>query len=147
MAPTHPRSSAGVFDAVDDLDLQALIAPLNPNEAEALQRYAAAVPGDAQASIDDLDAKIGFSDTQFTVTGDGDRRTVAVDHFNSPPRPTETTVSIESKDGCIVITSGDTTTDTCQVASTVAEAEGALGLDDNEDLKSLVTTVRMRSPT
>jgi hypothetical protein len=131
-----------IFDAVDDLDLEALIASLNPNEAEALQRYAPMFIGEAQDGVDDLDAKIQFSDTKFTVSGDGDRRTVAVDSFNMTASADGDEVSIESKDGCIVITSGDTTTDTCQVASTVDEAMGALGLDENEDLKSLVTTVQ-----
>ena len=37
-----------IFDAVDDLDLEALIAALNPNEAEALQRYAPMFIDEAQ---------------------------------------------------------------------------------------------------
>ena len=131
-----------IFDAVDDLDLTALIASLNPNEAEALQRYAPIFIGEAQDGLDDLDAKIAFTDTAFTVTGDGDRRTVSVDHFNLTASANGDEVSVDSKDGCFVIKSGDTTTDTCQVAGTVDETMGALGLDDNEDVKSLVTTVQ-----
>jgi hypothetical protein len=131
-----------IFDAVDDLDLEALVASLNPNEAEALQRYAPMFLEEAQAGLDDLGAKIAFSDTKFTVTGDGDRRTVAVDHFSATASANGDEVSIESKDGCMVITSGDTTTDTCQAASTVDEALSVLGLDENEDLKNLVTTVQ-----
>jgi hypothetical protein len=131
-----------IFDAVDDLDLEALIASLNPNEAEALQRYAPMFIGVAQDSLDDLDAKIGFSDTEFTVTGGGDRRTVAIGHVNMTASSGSDEVSVESKDGCILITSGDTTTDTCQVANTVDDALDVLGLTENEDLKSLVTTVQ-----
>ena len=131
-----------IFDAVDDLDLEALVAALNPNEAEALQRYAPMFIDEAQDGLDDLGAKIEFSDIEFTVTGDGDRRTVAVDSFNMTASADGEEVSIESKDGCLLITSGGTTTDTCQVASTVDEAMGALGLDENEDLQSLVTTVQ-----
>ena len=38
---------------VDDLDLEALIASLNPNEAEALQRYAPMFIDEAQAGLDE----------------------------------------------------------------------------------------------
>jgi hypothetical protein len=132
-----------IFDAVDDLDLEALIASLNPNEAEALQRYAPLFVDEAQAGLDDLDANIEFSDTEFTVTGDGDRRTVSVDHFNlTASADGEEEVSIERKDGCIIITSGDTTTDTCDLANTVDEGLEVLGLTENEDLQALVTTVK-----
>ena len=137
-----------IFDAVDDLDLRGLIASLNPNEAEALQRYAPMFLGGAQDSLDDLDAKIDFSDTAFTVTGDGDRRTVSVDTSTSRPRPTAEDVSIESKDGCMVITSGDTTTDTCQAAGTVDDGTGcARHRATTRICRPWSRQCKMRSPT
>ncbi len=130
-----------IFDAVDDLDVEALIAALNPNEAEALQRYAPMFIHSAQSDIDDLDAKIAFSDIKYTVNGSGDRRTVAIDGFNLKASAGGTDVTVENKDGCLVFTSGDTTADSCQVAGSIDDALGVLGLDENGDVKSLIKTV------
>ena len=47
-ADTPEGAVQAIFDAVDDLDLEALIADLNPNEAGALQRYAPMFIDDAQ---------------------------------------------------------------------------------------------------
>jgi hypothetical protein len=141
-ADTPDGAVQAIFDAVDDLDLEALIAALNPNEAEALQRYAPMFIDDAQQELDDLDAKIAFSETEFTVIGDGDRRTVTVDGFNMTISFDGEEVLVETNDGCTVVTSADTTFDTCELGGTIDEGLGALGLEDNEDLKSLITTVQ-----
>jgi hypothetical protein len=141
-ADTPDGAVQAIFDAVDDLDLEALIAALNPNEAEALQRYAPMFIDSAQQELDDLDAKIAFSDTKFTVIGDGDRRTVTVDGFDMTVTADGTETSIETADGCTVVTSGDDTFNTCELGGTIDEGLGVLGLDDNEDLKSLITTVQ-----
>ena len=100
-----------IFDAVDDLDLEALIASLNPNETEALQRYAPMFIDQAQSSLDDLDADIVFSDTKFTATGSGDRRTVSVDGFKMHFTGSDQDITVESKGGCVVVNVGDTKTD------------------------------------
>jgi hypothetical protein len=131
-----------IFNAVDDVDLEALIAALNPNEAEALQRYAPAFIGDAQNSLDALAVKISFADTKFSVSGSGDRRTVAIDGFTMRASNNGSDVTVESKGGCVVITTTDTTVDTCTGGSAVDTAVKALGLQDNEDLKSFVKTVQ-----
>ena len=131
-----------IFDAIDDVDLEALLAALNPNEAEALQRFAPMFIDQAQNSLDDLDAKIRFSDTKFTVLGSGDRRTVTIDGFTMTASVGGDDVKVESKDGCIVVTSGDTTANSCQGGSSIDEAVTALGLNDNEDIKALVKTFR-----
>ena len=130
-----------IFDAVDDLDVEALIAALNPNEAEALQRYAPMFIDSAQSGVDDLDAKIAFSDIKYTVSGSGDRRSVAIDGFNLKASANGTDVTVENKDGCVVFTSGDTTADSCKVAGSIDDALGALGLDETGDLKTLIKTI------
>ena len=130
-----------IFDAVDDLDLESLIAALNPNEAEALQRYAPMFLDAAQRSLDDTDAKISFSDIKYSVTGSGDRRTVLVDSLNLKASVNGTDVTVENKDGCLVFTSGDTTADSCQVAGSIDDALGVLRLDQNGEVKSLIKTV------
>ncbi|MEO8266753.1 MAG: hypothetical protein ABI706_14725 [Ilumatobacteraceae bacterium] len=140
-ADTPEGAVQAIFDAVDDLDVESLIAALNPNEAEALQRYAPMFIDGAQGGIDDLDAKIAFSDIKYTVSGSGDRRTVAIDGFNLKASANGTDVTVENKDGCVVFTSGDTTADSCQVAGSIDDALGVLGLDETGDVKSLIKTI------
>ncbi|MDP9464064.1 MAG: hypothetical protein M3P52_05525 [Actinomycetota bacterium] len=141
-ADTPEGAVQAIFDAVDDLDLEALIASLNPNEAEALQRYAPMFVDDAQEALDDQDIELAFSDTKFSVSGGGDRRTVAVDGFNMTAAFQGDEVTVESKGGCMVVTSGDTTTDSCEGGSSADTAITALGLDDNEDVQALIKTVQ-----
>lgn len=141
-ADTPEGAVQAIFDAVDDLDLEALIAALNPNETEALQRYAPMFIDDAQSSLDKLDANIAFSDTKFTVTGSGDRRTVSVDGFKMHFTGNDQDITVESKGGCVVVDVGDTKTDSCAGGSSIDSTISALGLDDNEDVQALIKTVR-----
>ena len=149
-ADTPEGAVQAIFDAVDDLDLEALIADLNPNEAGALQRYAPMFIDDAQKGIDDLNTKISFSNVKLSVNGDGDRRIVGVDGFSMKADTGDEQVTVESKGGCIVMTTTDTTTDmktetttdTCAGGNSIDTALTALGLDDNDDVKALVKTVQ-----
>jgi hypothetical protein len=141
-ADTPEGAVQAIFVAVGDLDLEALIAALNPNEAEALQRYAPMFVDDAQTGLDNQSINLAFTDTKFSVTGDGDRRTVAIDGFKMTAEVNGDEVTVESQGGCMVVTSGDTTTDSCDGGSSVDAALSALGLDDNEDVQSLIKTVQ-----
>ena len=141
-ADTPEGAVQAIFNAVDDLDLQALIATLNPNEAEALQRYAPLFIDKAQSSVDKLKVNIGFSDTKFTVAGSGDRRTVSIDGFKMHFSKGSQDVTVELKGGCTVMTVGDTTTDSCASGNSIDSMVKALGLDDNNDVQSLIKTVR-----
>ena len=96
----------------------------------------------AQTSIDDLDAKISFSDIKFSVTGDGDRRIVAVDGFSMKADIGGSHVTVETKGDCVEITADDTTTNTCDAVDSIDAALGSLGLDNNDDIKALVKTVQ-----
>jgi hypothetical protein len=141
-ADTPEGAVQAIFDAVDDLDLEALIADLNPNEAGALQRYAPIFIDDAQKVIDDSNTKISFSNIKLSASGDGDRRTVGVDGFTMKAGVGDEQVTVESKGGCVVMTSNDTTTDTCKGGNSIDTALTSLGLDDNDDVKALVKTVQ-----
>lgn len=141
-ADTPEGAVQAIFDAVDDLDLEALIADLNPNEAGALQRYAPMFIDDAQQGIDDSNTKISFSNVKLSVSGNGDRRTVGVDGFSMKAEAGDQQVTVESKGGCVVMTTTDTTTDTCAGGNSIDTALTSLGLDDNADVKALVKTVQ-----
>ena len=74
-----PEAAMDAFlDGVEALDLSAVIASLNPNEFEALQRYAPLFIDEAQASLDDVDLTMSISDRDYEVTGSGDTRSVTV---------------------------------------------------------------------
>jgi len=149
-AATPEGAVQAIFDALDDLDLEALIADLNPNEAAALQRYAPMFIDEAQKSIDDSNTNISFSNIKLSVSGDGDRRIVGVDGFSMKADAGDQQVTVESKDGCVVMTTTDsttdsttdTTTDTCAGGNSIDTALTSLGLADNDDVKALVKTVQ-----
>jgi hypothetical protein len=141
-ADTPEGAVQAIFDAVGDLDLEALIADLNPNEAGALQRYAPMFIDDAQKGIDDSNTKISFSNIKLSVSGDGDRRIVGVDGFSMKADAGDGQVTVVSKGGCVVMTTNDTTTDTCKGGNSIDTALTSLGLDDNDDVKALVKTVQ-----
>ncbi|MGZ4678898.1 MAG: hypothetical protein ACXVIH_02265 [Ilumatobacteraceae bacterium] len=141
-ADTPDGAVQAIFDAVDKLDLEALIASLNPNEAEALQRYAPMFIDKAQSAVDKSKVDIAFSDAKYTVSGSGDRRTVTIDALKVHVTSGSDDVTVEIKDGCTVVTVGATKTDSCKVGDTIDSAIAALGLNDNKDIQSLIKTVR-----
>ncbi len=141
-ADTPDGAVQSIFDAVGKLDLEALIAALNPNEAEALQRYAPMFIDKAQTALDKSKVDITFSDAKYTVSGSGDRRTVSVDALKVHVTTGSDDVTVEIKDGCTVVTVRDTKTDSCKAGDTIDSTIAALGLNDNKDIQSLIKTVR-----
>ena len=85
--PTSPRAGSSrrvasqpegaldeLFDGLENLDLTAVIAGLNPSEAAALQRYAPLFIDDAQSMLDEAPIELDFKQAEYNVTGDGIRR-------------------------------------------------------------------------
>ncbi|HEY4609608.1 MAG TPA: hypothetical protein VIH06_10405, partial [Ilumatobacteraceae bacterium] len=130
-----------MLDAVSDLDVEGLIGALNPNEAEALQRYAPIFLDEATQGLDDADPGINITNLKLSVTGDGDRRTVTLDEFTINAGSGDDAVSVERKDGCTVVTSGGDTTNTCETGASIMTAIDGFGLDENGELKAFITTV------
>ena len=71
-----------MLEAISDQNLERMIALLDPNEAEALQRYAPLFLDDAQDEFDAAAINWSISDTTFAVEGSGSRRFVAVETFS-----------------------------------------------------------------
>ena len=76
-ADTPEGALDSMLTAIGDLDLERMIALLNPNEAQALQRYAPLFLDDAQGALDDVGVEIKVSGGEYDVTGGGDTRQVA----------------------------------------------------------------------
>lgn len=125
-----------LFDAVSTLDLEDMIATLDPSEAEALQRYAPLFLDEAQSELDDLGIDWSISDTAYTVTGDGSRRSVAVDALTFDATISDLgTVHAELADGCVTASAdldGETEEITwCTDDATDSVFEG-MGIGDDE---------------
>jgi hypothetical protein len=71
-----------VLLALETLDLERLIAVLDPREAAALQRYAPIFLDQAQAELDELPLRLTIEDVAYDVVVSGDRATVVVTQMN-----------------------------------------------------------------
>lgn len=75
-AESPEKAVGAMIEAVASFDLEAIIAGMNPNEAEVLQRYAPIFLADGQDSVDglvsDVSAKLKVDDLTYEVTKDGD---------------------------------------------------------------------------
>ncbi len=125
-----------------NLDLENIIASLNPNEASALQRYAPLFVDDAQDELDDVDMTWSISDTQYSVTGSGDTRQVGIDGFHVEAQVEGETVEFDWQDGCLIGTTPSGDFDSCKALddadSAIDDYLGSAGISDAEPLKQLL---------
>ena len=90
---------------VADLDLEGVIASLNPNEFEALQRYAPLFLGDAQQGLDDAVAESGLqlaiTDVTYDTKVDGDTATVGIESLSVRAETFGESIAVDVADGCV----------------------------------------------
>jgi hypothetical protein len=96
-----------MFDAIEETDLETMIAVLNPDEAEALQRYAPIFLQDGQDMVDeaisDGGVKIRITDTEFKAETDGDRARVSVVKLTAEAAADGESARFVLADGCATI--------------------------------------------
>ena len=144
VTPVGADSPEGALDnlvnAAGELNLERIIAGLNPNEAAALQRYAPLFLDDAQNELDDLNADIEIKDPQYVVTGSGNRRQVTVTAITVNASDGDNQVSFELKDGCATVSSNGESVASCSGEQSDDGALGTmtdqLGLPDTPELKT-----------
>jgi hypothetical protein len=128
-----------------NLDLENLIASLNPNEAAALQRYAPLFLDDAQRALDEIEINWKISDAQYSVEGSGDTRKVSITGFHFEAQIGDQTLEFDLADGCLIGTTPDGEFDSCKGIDGGDDATSGyldqLGLDDNEALRQLTDDV------
>lgn len=105
---SSPEEAMDQFlDRVVALDLEGVIASLNPNEAEALQRYAPLFLPDAEAAIDEMLAEAGLSvtieDVQYDVETDGDQATLLPTSFALRAAVEGEEANVRFADGCLTV--------------------------------------------
>lgn len=135
-----------VTDALGERDLEGIIAAINPNEAQALQRYAPLFIEDGQQVLEDSGFEIDFTDVDVRAEGEGDQRQiyfekVAAD-ISFDLEASDLPVEVEGdmaetfdeahvvwEDGCLTVEGAVESFDTCEL-----EAEGA----SREDFRELL---------
>lgn len=126
-----------MFDGIEQLDLTAIIAGLNPNEAEALQRYAPLFIGDAQDALDEVPATLEVSDVEYEVEGSGSTRSVSIEKVTVDGRLEENgesvTFSATFDDGCITAEADGESFDSCVLQTEGDDLEEILGEIDGLD--------------
>jgi hypothetical protein len=147
VTPTGGDSPEDAFDTfldgIEALDLETVIASLNPDEFQALQRYAPSFLADAQAELDRAVAEAGvevaIADPEYSVSGSGDTRSVTIDYFRVDVSADGETVTVELEDGCWTASGGGEEFNACELA------EGTPSLDevfaDSEPVRDLLTTL------
>jgi hypothetical protein len=123
-----------LLGSVSDLDLGDLIGSLDPNEFEALQRYAPMFLDDAQRELDDAGITWELSDRTYEVAGDGARRSVTVTgfRFRFDIPESDDDVEITYADDCLKGDVAGTSIEYCTAdrAATTEEALRDAGLLD-----------------
>jgi hypothetical protein len=106
-AGIEPIGGASPEDALDELlagvealDVERLVAALNPGEAAALQRYAPLFLDDADAGLSEVPLSWEIAESEYTVTGDGDRRHATVDVLVIEGELDGEVFQLELVDGC-----------------------------------------------
>jgi hypothetical protein len=140
-----PEDAVDAFLAgVQDLDLETLIASLNPDEFQALQRYAPIFLDDAQADLDQAVADEGvtveIADPEYTVSGSGDTRSLSIDYLRVDVTAQEDTVTVEYADGCWKVSARDENVNSCDLAEDPSTLDEMF--DDPEPVQKLLTTVQ-----
>jgi hypothetical protein len=141
-ADTPEGAIERLLEATSHLDLQGIIATLNPNEAEALQRYAPLFLDDGQAALDEVRMSIDINDVTTKVYGSGDTRQVAITSFDIDVSAEGEEVHVESDGKCLTIEGAGQSIDSCEggepaaVSDTIdrylAQFADQLGIDPDE---------------
>jgi hypothetical protein len=140
-----PEDAVDAFlGGVQDLDLETIIASLNPEEFQALQRYAPIFLDDAQATLDqavsDEGVTVKIADPEYTVSGSGDTRSISIDYLRVDVTANEDAVSVEYEDGCWKASGGGEDVNSCDLAGDTSTLDEMF--DDPEPVKNLLNTLQ-----
>lgn len=133
-----------LLSALEAQDVEALIASLDPTEAEALQRYAPLFLDDTQQGFADAGIEWSITDRSYSVEGSGSRRHVDVDSFTFQASSAEdgSSVSIAYADGCAQVEFEGDSVDTCAGgASDVGTLLGDAGFGDEEAAQTFADAI------
>jgi hypothetical protein len=147
VSPIGGDSPEDAFDAfldgVEALDLETVIASLNPDEFQALQRYAPNFLADSQAELDEAVADAGvtvsIADPEYSVTGSGDTRSLTIDYFRVDVASEGEAVTVEFDDDCWTASGDGEELNSCELTEPMPTLDEMFG--DSEPIRNLLTTV------
>lgn len=120
VAPSGGDSPEAAVDAllraVEDLDVARAIGALNPNEAEALQRYAPLFVEDLQDQIDSEPFDWRIDDVAYEVRGSGGDRAVDITKLVIAGESDGRQFRVTFDGGCVVLDVDGKTLDSCTIA-------------------------------
>ena len=133
-----------VFDAVEQFDLEHLLAVINPNEAEALQRYTPLFLHDAQSALDqakaDNEISIKIDEPDYDVNRHGDSAGVTPTGLHATIESQGASIEVDGE--CVIVTSpeGDRQSSCDDPDATFEDALGSADLPDS--VRTLIEDVR-----
>lgn len=104
-----------LLDGIEQLDLSAIIAALNPGEAAALQRYAPLFIDDAQSALDEAPIELDFTQAEYTVIGEGSRRHASIDLLVAEGSVDGSSFEVEYSDGCVNVVAEGEEINSCEL--------------------------------
>ena len=123
-----------LLEGLEALDLTRVVAALNPNEFEALQRYAPLFLADAQASLDESGVSLTADDAEYTVSGDGDQRSVGIDRLHVAFTSEEGDGTVTLEDGCWKVEAAGESVESCDPADMAVIDDDFEGSETIEDV-------------
>lgn len=116
-----------LIDATQRLDVAAIIASLNPDEFEALQRYAPLFLDDAQEAIAEQDDfEISIDDPVYDVSGSGDTRSISIAELHARITGEGEAATIDYADGCWIVAAQEERFDSCNLGDQLPQLDEIL---------------------
>jgi hypothetical protein len=145
----EPLGGDGPEDAVDailtgleQLDVATIVAALNPEEFQALQRYAPIFLESAQDSLDqsleESGLTIEIADPEYTVSGSGDTRSLSFDYARVDLSADGESVTVELEDGCWRVVGPAEEVNSCELSANMPALEDTF--EDPDAVQDLLTT-------
>lgn len=128
LTPTGGDSPEDAFDAfldgIEGLDLTAIMASLNPNEFEALQRYAPLFVEEGQDELDQAEVAISLDEADYETSVDGDTATIDLTYLSGELTAEGESASFTWEGGCLTLEIPDEEpVNSCEVLAETSETE------------------------
>ena len=122
--------------------LGAVLATLNPNEFQALQRYAPLFLDDLQDQLDALEGvSIAFPNRTYEVSGSGDTRDVTMTRLTARDHCRwRDSATIDLSNGCWTVESAGEQVDSCDTAGSMPSLDEVV--DDPEQIEQLLQSLQ-----
>ncbi len=116
----------GFINAIAELDLERIVAGLNPDEAEVLQRYAPLFIDDAQRELNDIDAEVTVENVELSKTEINGSTSVLLDAIELSIEFEDERVDLSLEGRCVTVRGMGETFDSCD-DDTMEAFEDVLG--------------------